>query len=84
MKITLRNNFHNTEVKLRINKVYCGGAVGKLSAHQIKRARNILCGIQGCTCGDELGCRGPQDYYVEVVYDNMSGKVIYGIVYECC
>lgn len=54
MKITLKNDFHNTEINLVVKD-------GKLSPAQVKRSRKALCGIAGCTCGDELGTRGQQD-----------------------
>jgi len=53
--ITLRNDFHNTEIRLRAD-------VGdELTSAQIKRARNALCGIEGCTCSGDAGQRGKQD-----------------------
>ncbi len=61
--ITLKNNFHNTSVNLRVSGE-------KLSAPQVKRARRALCGISGCTCGNELGQRGPQEVDIEIIYDN--------------
>lgn len=51
MKITLRNDFHNTEIKVIPRD-------GKLSIQQVKRIRKALCGIQSCACGDILGMRG--------------------------
>jgi len=56
--ITIRNDFHNTEVSIRAN-------IGdELTESQIKRARNELCGISGCTCGGPIGERGHQDGFV--------------------
>lgn len=52
--ITLRNDFHNTEVNTRIRDT-------RLTRRQLDRIRRSLCGIKGCTCGDSLGSRGPQD-----------------------
>lgn len=57
--ITLTNNFHNTEVKLRAK------AGDILAPAQIRRCRQALCGISGCTCGGNLGERGRQE--VEIV-----------------
>ena len=52
-KITLINNFHNTEIILNLKD-------GKnISAGQVKKSWNTLCGIKGCTCGNSLGMRGP-------------------------
>lgn len=56
--ITLKNDFHNTEVRLNPKG-------GTLSASQIRRSEKVLCGIDGCTCGDAGGMRGQQDYEVE-------------------
>ena len=53
--ITLRNDFHNTEVRLR-------ASVGdSLTKSQVTRSRRILCGIKGCKCGGYLAERGPQE-----------------------
>ncbi len=60
-KITLYNDFHNTEVNLLVRD-------GKLSRNQVARARRELCGIEGCCCGDEFGMRGPQDVLLEPIY----------------
>lgn len=54
MKITLYNDFHNTEITLIVKN-------GMLSPAQVKKSKKALCGIAGCTCGDELGTRGNQD-----------------------
>ncbi len=66
--ITIRNNFHNTEVRLKAN-------IGdELTWSQIMRARRELCGIKGCTCGGPVGERGPQDgFYLEQIdYDRVA------------
>jgi hypothetical protein len=51
MKITFRNDFHNTEASCRVHG-------DKLTSGQTRRLRKQLCGRAGCTCG---GIRGPQD-----------------------
>ena len=52
--IALRNNFHNTEVRLR-------ASIGDtLTPAQLRRARRELCGTPTCVCGGEAGERGPQ------------------------
>ena len=52
--ITIRNDFHNTAVRVRAN-------VGDvLTISQVKRCRKTLCSIDGCTCGGVLSERGPQ------------------------
>jgi len=62
MKITLKNDFHNTKVAttdkgLDSAVTYFFENNGKLNStgRRIKRA---LCGIEGCTCGNFLGIRG--------------------------
>jgi len=57
MKITLTNNFHNTEINL---VVLSNGGGNMFSKSQVAKARKALCGIKGCTCGGMLGERGPQ------------------------
>jgi len=53
-KIKLYNDFHGTEVTLRVKN-------NIVTPCQVKRAWRELCGIKGCTCGDQLGGRGPQE-----------------------
>lgn len=58
--ITVRNDFHCTEVRVRAN-------IGDtLTESQVKRCRRKLCGIKGCSCTWScLGDRGPQNgFYV--------------------
>jgi hypothetical protein len=43
--ITLRNNFHNTKVRVRI------GVGEQLSESQLARVRRELCGVSDCACG---------------------------------
>lgn len=62
MTITLKNDFHNTEVLLRaevLSHIH-HTATAYLTTGQIKRAKRELCGIAGCTCSGEAGTRGPQ------------------------
>ena len=49
-KITLYNDFHRTSCTLHVRN-------GKITPSQVHRARSVLCGIKGCTCGDWLGSR---------------------------
>ena len=67
-QITLRNAFHGTEVNLRP----CNG---KLTRGQVNTSKMVLCGIKGCSCSDDLGCRGQQDVQVEVLVDGRSGNI---------
>ena len=51
----IRNDFHNTEVRIR-------STLGdELSTSQIARAKRALCGIDGCRCSGDAGERGPQE-----------------------
>ena len=50
--IILQNDYHGTAVTLRSKE-------GWVSAHQMRRARKVLCGIRGCKCGGRAGERGP-------------------------
>ena len=63
MIYTLRNNFHNTQVNVRCQGVqHMAGEINiKLSATQIKRVKRALCGVAGCTCGNDASLRGPQE-----------------------
>ena len=55
MIFTLVNNFHGTEVRLRIR--YQGGTgYVHLSAGQVRRAKRTLC-ASDCRCSDDMGLR---------------------------
>lgn len=74
MKITLKNDFHNTKVTL-ISKD------GMLSEGQMKRAKRELC-CKGCMCSGEFGYRGPQEIDgIEPIYDSRVGRVTGGLVH---
>lgn len=58
--ITLTNNFHNSTAKVRPD------ADGFLNRNQVLCARNKLCGIDDCTCGQTtLDTRGRQAVEIE-------------------
>jgi hypothetical protein len=70
MKIKLTNGFHNTEVVLISRN-------GELSTRQIKRAKRVLCGLRGCRCSDDAGCRGNQEVTLEYYWtDGIRARVI--------
>lgn len=74
MRRILKNDFHNTEVNLNVKN-------WNLSANQIKRARKILCGIDGCTCGNVAGMRGSDNPDIEFDTDWVDNKyIVTGIV----
>lgn len=60
-KVTLKNNFHNTSVK-----VY----EGELSPETVRRVKKVLCGVKGCTCSNNLGVKGEQDCEIIPLYYN--------------
>lgn len=64
MKITLRNNFHNTEAVVIPRN-------GELSPRQVNRALKKLCGMKDCCCGD---VRGPQD--VEITWNGDGSATV--------
>uniref|UniRef100_A0A6H1ZC07 Uncharacterized protein n=1 Tax=viral metagenome TaxID=1070528 RepID=A0A6H1ZC07_9ZZZZ len=53
--LTLSNNFHNTTTTIRL----LPGEI--ITARRAAGIRRRLCGVQGCTCGDDLGRRGHQE-----------------------
>lgn len=71
-KITLTNDFHNTSVNLLVDddpkKDY------HLSPGQARRARKTLCGIDGCSCSDEIGVRGMPHMQFIPTFDRATGK----------
>ena len=54
MIITLTNDFHRTEARVRVDRL-----PATLSERQTKRVISALCGISGCSC-DVI--RGPQEH----------------------
>lgn len=52
--ITIKNNYHNTEIKIRLP------LDGVLSLRQTRKVKKALCGKDDCFCG--IVC-GPQDGY---------------------
>jgi hypothetical protein len=67
--ITLKNDFHNTEVRVNPKN-------NELSASQVKHARKVLCGIEGCTCGNEAGMRGHDNPAIEFDHRWSNNKYI--------
>lgn len=55
--ITLRNDFHNSEVSVRVRSL-----PATLSPWQTKRVDRELCGNSDCQCGN---IRGPQSHGTE-------------------
>lgn len=71
-KITLRNDFHNTEVNLRVD-----GWHGFFSIHQRRRSKRALCASHShCICGDAMGMRGDQFFNIQIE-ERSDGRVEY-------
>ena len=56
-QVILTNDFHQTEYTASARRCASGLV---LSKYQVKKAKRVLCGIEGCTCGDGAGCRPSQ------------------------
>lgn len=62
---TLKNSFHNTSCTTRksadeLDAIALRIASGKATAAEkalASRMKKALCGVSGCTCGDEFGRR---------------------------
>lgn len=52
--IMLKNDFHNTEVRVRVE----GESPWILSKRQSQRIDRGLCGVKGCSCGCIRGSQG--------------------------
>ena len=63
-KICLTNDFHNTEVSLMARRTP-RPELYEITAAQVEKARQTLCGIDGCSCGGFAGERGAQAFIVE-------------------
>ncbi len=70
--LTLRNDFHNSEVRLSVQE---HDGVIALSEPQIRRAKYVLCGIKDCTCSGELGIRG-QDHTLKGEPVNIEVEIL--------
>lgn len=61
---TLTNSFHNSSYRTRYTEAEVD-SIRNAADYQrtpeerafVRRCRNALCGIKGCTCGNELGER---------------------------
>lgn len=71
MIITLKNDFHDTEIKIRIKD---GGI---LSQNQMARIRKTLCGMNDCACGT---IRGHQGVELNELTDPNTGKYTYQVI----
>jgi len=54
--VTLTNDFHRTETRVRLKPSKWGE--GEITWQQEARARKALCGVDGCTCAGHAGVRG--------------------------
>ena len=62
MRITLKNDFHNTSVDLNCKVLHRSDDTGVAypTPSQLQRSRRKLCGIRDCFCSDDAGTRGRQ------------------------
>lgn len=70
MQVSLKNNFHNTECRVRVQD-----GDNYLSPQRTKRIWKTLCGIDECACSGPLGLAGRQDvrlYDYLVFQDNTA------------
>jgi len=56
-QVILTNDFHQTEYTASARRCASGLV---LSKYQVKKAKRVLCGIEGCACGDSAGSRPAQ------------------------
>ena len=83
--MTLYNDFHNTEVNLRVGHI---GEIEvndliEISENQVKKAKKILC-CKDCICSNSVGIRaewhklGSEEVKLssEEIYDSKTGKIV--------
>lgn len=69
-KVTLKNEFHNTEVNIHVPDN------GILSVGQTRRARRSLCGMDDCCCGSVDTLQGDYD---AIEHHRTDGLIVYRI-----
>lgn len=62
MIITIRNDFHGTESRIRVKAL-----PAVLTDSQVRRVRRELCGMADCRCGGVLNQRGQQDVWIDSI-----------------
>ena len=74
--ITLSNDFHNTEARVRPVAITEGRYKGyhHISLKTANRLRSALCGMTDCSCGGSFGERGGE--YVCVVNEDFDRNFI--------
>jgi len=75
-KITLSNNFHNTEATVIPQAITEGRFKGyaKISRKTAMRLKNELCGSADCLCGGNFGERGGS--HLEVINEDYERNYI--------
>ncbi len=65
----IRNDYHNTEYRTtkkpeEIERILDTAPWNRTTSDQrwAKKVWRKLCGIKGCTCGNDIGARGKQDW----------------------
>ena len=84
-KIILTNDFHDTEINI-LARIPAGSDQVLITRSQVQRARRVLCGVKGCTCGDVAGCR-PQivdDSYSDVFQVRVTPENVLPGFYKSC
>ena len=62
-KVTLVNDFHNTEINVVVTADTQYSATWVLSARQCRRVREALCNDNNCACGNEIAIRGRHENF---------------------
>lgn len=82
-KITLTNDFHNTEATVIPQLITEGRHKGyyKISRKTAMRLRNELCGSSDCVCGGNFGERGQQgEVMIDVVNEDYERNYIVQLI----
>lgn len=70
--VTLKNNFHNTECRVRLEEIE--PMAYKISMWDVKRIEKKLCGIKGCTCS---GATGIRDENCDVIFAERDFYIVF-------
>lgn len=79
MKLTLTNDYHDTEAAVSPRLITQGRYKGysRISRETARRLHNELCGSHDCTCGDTFGGRGRQTHRIEIInMDYYDGYIV--------
>lgn len=83
-KITLANDFHNTEATVIPQLITEGRNKGyyRISRATAHKLHDKLCGSANCTCGDTFGARGiqPGDTAMQLVNEDTDRNYIVDLI----